>query len=206
MSTPRRGLLAAGNWIVDFTKIVDVFPAQDALANILAESRGNGGSPYNVLVDLARLKAPFPLEAAGLVGEDRDGEEIRRDCAAHGINATQLHVTAEAHTSYTDVILVKDTGRRTFFHQRGANARFGPEHVDFAKSRAKIFHLGYLLLLDRLDQPHATPRHSGRGAPGRGAEGRLQDEPRCGERGQHALSRDRAAGAAAHRLRDHERV
>jgi sugar/nucleoside kinase (ribokinase family) len=50
---------------------------------------------------------------------------------------------------------VKSTGRRTFFHQRGANALLGPEHFDFSASRARLFHLGYLLLLDRLDQPHA---------------------------------------------------
>ncbi len=155
MSGARRGVLAAGNWIVDFTKIIDVFPAQDALANIVGEYRGNGGSPYNVLVDLARLEAPFPLEAIGLVGADHEGEEIRRDCVAHGIDATQLHVCRTAHTSYTNVMLVKNSGRRTFFHQRGANALLGPEHFDFSKSRAKIFHLGYLLLLDKLDQPDA---------------------------------------------------
>jgi sugar/nucleoside kinase (ribokinase family) len=51
---------------------------------------------------------------------------------------------------------VKSTGRRTFFHQRGANALLGPGHFDFTKSQARIFHLGYLLLLDRLDQPHPT--------------------------------------------------
>ena len=45
----------------------------------------------------------------------------------------------------------QSTGRRTFFHQRGTNALLGPEHFDFSRTQAKIFHLGYLLLLDRLD-------------------------------------------------------
>jgi sugar/nucleoside kinase (ribokinase family) len=154
MSTPRRGLLAAGNWIVDYTKIIDVYPAQDALANILGEYRGNGGSPYNLLIDLARLRAPFPLEAIGILGDDEAGRWIRQDCASHGIAAAQLHATADAPTSYTNVMSVRSTGRRTFFHQRGANALLGPEHFDFSQSSARIFHLGYLLLLDRLDQPH----------------------------------------------------
>ena len=48
---------------------------------------------------------------------------------------------------------VKSTGRRTFFHQRGANAFLDATHFDFAQSDARIFHLGYILLLDRLDQP-----------------------------------------------------
>ena len=149
----RRGILAAGNWIIDHTKIIDVYPAQDALCNILGESFSNGGSPYNLLVDLAHLGATFPLEALGLIGDDKDGEAIRTDCARHGIDVRQLRTTPDAHTSYTDVMSVRTTGRRTFFHQRGANALLGPEHFDFTASRAKFFHLGYLLLLDRLDQP-----------------------------------------------------
>jgi sugar/nucleoside kinase (ribokinase family) len=157
MNSSRRGILAAGNWIIDYTKIIDVFPVQDALCNIESETPGNGGSPYNLLVDLARLEAPFPLEALGLVGNDKDGEAIRADCLRHRIEAGQLRTCKEAHTSYTDVMVVKTTGRRTFFHQRGANALLSPEHFDFAASRAKIFHLGYLLLLDRLDQP--DPEH-----------------------------------------------
>jgi len=46
---------------------------------------------------------------------------------------------------------VQGTGRRTFFHQRGANAFLAPAHFDFTGRTEKIFHLGYLLLLDALD-------------------------------------------------------
>jgi sugar/nucleoside kinase (ribokinase family) len=46
---------------------------------------------------------------------------------------------------------VHSDGRRTFFHQRGANSLFSSEHVDLAGSNAKIFLLGYLLLLDAMD-------------------------------------------------------
>lgn len=148
----RHGLLAAGNWIVDHAKIIDRWPAQDTLASILSQSSGNGGAPYNVLVDLANLGAPFPLAGAGLVGNDADGRTILADCEARGIDRSQLRTTPAAATSYTDVMTVGSTGRRTFFHQRGANAHFDVDHVDFEATRAKIFHLGYLLLLDRLDE------------------------------------------------------
>lgn len=147
----RHGLLAGGNWILDHVKLIDAWPEQDALATIVDESWGNGGSPYNILKDLARLEAPFPLEAVGLVGDDTGGRRIQGDCHAHKIDTSQLRVTAAAPTSYTDVMTVKGTGRRTFFHQRGANALLDVEHFDFSRTRAKIFHLGYLLLLDRLD-------------------------------------------------------
>ena len=151
--TARRGLLAGGNWIIDYVKLIDTWPPQDALATIVGQSWGNGGSPYNVLKDLARLGAAFPLEAVGLVGDDANGSLIRDDCRAHHIDTTQLAVTAAAATSYTDVMTVKTTGRRTFFHQRGANALLGPEHFDFRRTRARLFHLGYALLLDSLDAP-----------------------------------------------------
>ncbi|MEO6244145.1 MAG: PfkB family carbohydrate kinase [Opitutaceae bacterium] len=151
----RHGLLAGGNWIVDHVKLIDTWPAQDALANILAESIGNGGAPYNVLKDLARLGAPFPLEAVGLLGDDADGGAILADCAAHRIDTAQLRPVAGARTSHTDVMTVRGTGRRTFFHGRGANALLAPEHFGFARSRAKMFHLGYLVLLDTLDGPGA---------------------------------------------------
>jgi sugar/nucleoside kinase (ribokinase family) len=153
IKTERNGVLAGGNWLLDHTKIIDVYPAQDALANILAESSSNGGGAYNVLKDLARLQAPFPLAAVGLIGDDPAGAYIREDCLALGIDTRQLHVTKEAPTSHTDVMMVKSTGRRTFFHQRGANAFLDAAHFDFSGSDARIFHLGYLLLLDRLDQP-----------------------------------------------------
>ncbi len=150
----RTGIASAGNWIVDHVKVIDVFPQQDTLSNILGISHGNGGSAYNILKDIARLGSPFPLEAIGLIGEDADGEEILRDCRAHGIEASQLKTTAAAPTSFTDVMTVKATGRRTFFHHRGANALLDLKHVNLAATNARIFHVGYLLLLDRLDATH----------------------------------------------------
>lgn len=150
-ASPRRGLLAAGNWIIDHVKTIDAWPAQDGIVNILAHESANGGGPYNVLKDLARLRAPFPLAGIGLVGDDADGRAIRDDCAAHGIDTSRLQTAPDAVTSHTDVMTVRDTGRRTFFHARAANALLAPEHFDFTGCTARWFYLGYLLLLDTLD-------------------------------------------------------
>jgi sugar/nucleoside kinase (ribokinase family) len=149
----RSGILAAGNWIRDHVKTIDAWPVQDGLANILGASEGNGGGPYNVLKDLARLGAPFPLAGLGLVGDDADGRAILTDCRESGIDSSRLRTAGGQCTSYTDVMAVRGSTRRTFFHARGANALLGPEHFDFAGSQARIFYLGYLLLLDRLDAP-----------------------------------------------------
>lgn len=152
-ASPRqhRGILAGGNWIIDRVKLIDVYPQMEQLANISSESMGTGGAPYNVLLDLAQSGVTFPLAGAGLVGKDAAGAEIIADCRRHKIDTKFLTQTTKSFTSYTDVMTERATGRRTFFHARGANALWDGAGLDFKKSKARIFHLGYLLLLDALD-------------------------------------------------------
>ncbi len=148
----RIGILSGGNWIIDRVKIVDAYPKRECLANILSESMHNGGAAYNLLTDLSLLGASFPLAGVGLVGDDEDGERILAQCAALRIDASGVRKAPGLRTSFTDVVSEKGSGKRTFFHSRGANAGLDAEHFDLGASRARIFHLGYLLLLDRLDQ------------------------------------------------------
>ena len=84
--TSRRGMLAGGNWIIDQVKMIDVYPKHETLANIHGQSQGSGGSPYNVLLDLAKMGADFPLQGAGLVGKDALGQYILDDCRRNGID------------------------------------------------------------------------------------------------------------------------
>lgn len=152
----RSGILAGGNWIIDQVKLIDTYPAPEQLANIASQHQGTGGSPYNVLLNLAKLGAPFPLAGAGLVGRDASGQSILDDCARHKVDTRFLKSTPDAPTSYTDVMTVQGSGQRTFFHHRGANALWDGKDVDFGKTKARILHLGYLLLLDRMDAPDKT--------------------------------------------------
>lgn len=151
----RNGFLIGGNWIIDLVKIIDSYPAEENLVNILAEYHCNGGSAYNIVKALHKLGASCPIAAVGRVGDDENGLRIIEECRQMGIDARQVRKTAHIHTAYTDVMVVKSTGKRTFFHQRGANAQLVETDFDFALSDAKIFHLGYLLLLDGLDQVDA---------------------------------------------------
>src|SRR5689334_24330822 len=96
----RCGLLSGGNWIVDQVKLIDVYPQPEQLGNIHSQSQGTGGAPYNVLVDLAKSDAPFPLYAAGLVGSGPLGRQILDDCRAHKIDTRHLNSTVKAPTSY----------------------------------------------------------------------------------------------------------
>ena len=57
----RSGLLAGGNTIIDQVKMIDVYPKHEQLANISDQSEGTGGSPYNVLLDLAKPWSKLPF-------------------------------------------------------------------------------------------------------------------------------------------------
>jgi len=182
----RKGIACGGNFIVDRVKEVDVYPEAGCLANISSERKGTGGSAYNVLVDLARgfrcrnsasgmnvevvsggdegapgcndTAVDLPLHAFGCVGADEEGRGILKHLDGLGVGRKGMRTVKGIPTSYTDVYSEPGGARRTFFHHRGANARFHGDKVDPATLTARIFHLGYLLLLDALDEPFEDGR------------------------------------------------
>lgn len=151
MSNCRKGILSAGNWVVDSVKFIDKYPQKGNLTSITGVDEGLGGCAHNVLVDLASMQSGLPLYAGGCIGADEHGRMCLEACDHYGIDRTNLRVIDGESTSYTDVMSEKG-GARTFFHYRGANARLGVEQVLACDSPARIFHLGYLLLLDSLDK------------------------------------------------------
>jgi sugar/nucleoside kinase (ribokinase family) len=151
-TSSRKGILAGGNFIVDRVKQIDLYPEQDRLALIQAESLGTGGGAYNILKNVAMMDPTIPLAGIGLVGNDSLGDWIVQDCLDSSIDVRQLRRTPDSPTSYTDVMSVVSTGRRTFFHQSGANSILDVPDFDFSESEARIFYIGYPCLLERLDQ------------------------------------------------------
>lgn len=149
----RRGIICGGNLLMDYIKMIDVWPTQGMLANIDSIDKNPGGAVYNVLVDLAKMEVDIPLFAMGLRGDDRVGDEIVDLFIENNINTDFIFNTPNAKTSYTDVMTVKSSGQRTFFHYRGANSLLDLSYFARVDSNARIFHLGYLLLLDALDLP-----------------------------------------------------
>ncbi|MFA6293080.1 MAG: carbohydrate kinase family protein [Victivallales bacterium] len=150
----RNGITAGGNWIIDLIKFVDSYPEEGNLANILkTEQPTNGGCPYSVLLDLAKLGTEIPLQAVGAIGVDEHGDFILNDCKKNNICSSLLKKKAGQTTSYTDVITVQSNGHRTFFHARGANATLDIGDFEIDKIKGRICLVGYLLLLDKLDEP-----------------------------------------------------
>ena len=149
----RRGIISMGNWLVDSVKFIDVYPVKGNLVTIRNVEVGLGGCSHNVLVDLARLKSGLPLYAGGCIGRDDCGQMVLDAVSTNDIDGRYITVLDDAATSYTDVMSeINGDVTRTFFHCRGANARLTIDHVRAVDAPAKIFHLGYLLLLDEMDK------------------------------------------------------
>ena len=144
----KKGIIGAGNWLVDTVKTLDRFPKEGELCNIKAIEQGGGGGPCNVLFDLAAMTDKIPLYAAGVIGKDAYGDYLMDEIARRNIDS-RFMTRSDVPTSFTDVMSAD--GKRTFFHCRGANAELGYEHLSKIDINAKIFYLGYLLLLDKLD-------------------------------------------------------
>ena len=144
-----KGIAVAGNLIVDYIKEIDAFPEQGRLANILNLSRSVGGCAANTTINLATMDAQLPVQAVGLAGNDENGEYVIRTLSSAGVDTSHIN-RINRPTSFTDVMSVPN-GQRTFFHARGANAKF--ESIPENALNCSILHMGYALLLDGLDAP-----------------------------------------------------
>jgi len=148
----RRGIIAAGNMLVDHVHQIVQWPERGWLAEITHSERATGGAPLNVLLTLAKMRAGIPLQAVGLVGDDHDGDYILAMLDQYHVNRQRVQRTTFAPTSMSQV-MTDPSGQRTFFHSPGANRLLDLPAFDRLDQSMKIFHLGYLLLLDSLDKP-----------------------------------------------------
>jgi sugar/nucleoside kinase (ribokinase family) len=100
--------------------------------------------------DLAVMDSALPLSALGRIGTDPEGDFVLEQLRRHpGIDLSMIR--REGTTSFTAVMADEISKERTFFHYRGANARFCEEDIDWDRIDAALLHIGYILLLDSLD-------------------------------------------------------
>lgn len=148
----RRGVIAAGNMLVDHVHQIVQWPERGWLAEIIHSERATGGAPLNVLLTLAKMHVGLPLQAVGLIGDDSDGDYILAMLDQYHVNRQRVQRTTFAPTSMSQV-MTDPSGQRTFFHSPAANRLLDLPAFDRLDPSMKIFHLGYLLLLDSLDLP-----------------------------------------------------
>lgn len=146
----RCGIAVAGTVLVDKIKGIVAYPECGQLVQIKSMEKSVGGLVPNVGIDLKRIDPTLPVYAYGKVGCDEEGKYVNDFLSANGVNTENIVFDETEATSYTDVMSVVG-GQRTFFTYPGTCATFGVDDIDFSKMTAKILHLGYFLLLDKVD-------------------------------------------------------
>ncbi len=151
MTGERKGIAIAGNILTDIVKNIDCYPNIGMLSNITSISRAVGGCVPNTAIDLAKIDNTIPISAIGCMGNDDYGRYVIGQLQKYGIDTSRVNIRDDAPTSFSDVMNL-ESGERTFFHARGANALFSPDDVDIAALQCSILHIGYILLLDKFDE------------------------------------------------------
>ncbi len=146
----RKGIAVAGTILVDKLKEIDAYPECGQLVQIRSMEKSVGGLVPNVAVDLKKIDPSLPVYGYGKVGRDEEGEYINEVLSSNGVDTENIIFDDSEATSFTDVMSVIG-GQRTFFTYPGTSAAYGYDDIDFDSISAKILHLGYFLLLDKID-------------------------------------------------------
>ena len=144
----KTGITVAGTVIVDKINEISQYPQSGQLTQIRSIQTAVGGCVPNVALDLKKISPALPVYAAGTVGDDGEGAYVTEALRQGGVDTAGITALPGQKTSFTDVMSVPG-GQRTFFTYAGASAKFGSEHM--GNISAKILHLGYFLLLERVD-------------------------------------------------------
>ncbi len=142
VGTDRIGVLCAGSVMVDVSKVIDHYPQRDHVARIESVSTSSGGPGLNLAVDLRLLGTTFPISLAGVIGDDEHGDLVVAECRRLGIDVGRLERVSGARTAFTDVMVEKDGGRRTFFHHPGVNDALDLSSLDLSQPTERILHVG----------------------------------------------------------------
>ena len=100
-----------------------------------------GGGASNAPSALARMG--IPVASFSKVGDDLNGEFIRRELRKLGVDESGFCVSPSESTPFTFVAIHGD-GDRTFIHTPGANLTFSPGDLDLER----VFSTDYLLYHD----------------------------------------------------------
>lgn len=144
------GIAVAGSILVDKINEISAYPSVGELTQIRSVKRAVGGCVPNVAIDLKTLSPETDIYAIGKVGADDEKAFLLQELGARNIDLSGIRVSREERTSFTEVMSIVG-GQRTFFTYPGASADFGLSDINFENFGADMLHLGYFLLLDKVD-------------------------------------------------------
>ena len=143
------GIAVAGSILVDNLNEISAYPKAGELTQIKRVQKAVGGCVPNVAIDLKKINPDMTVKAVGKIGNDENGEFVKNVLIENGVNVDNV-TSCNDKTSFTEVMSVTG-GQRTFFTYPGASSSFGLSDVDFKNLKVKMLHLGYFLLLDKID-------------------------------------------------------
>lgn len=145
-----KGIAVLGTIIVDQINTIAQYPALGELESITSVEKAVGGLVPNDSVDIKRIDPSIPVYAVGKTGDDADAEYVLDYLTRNGVNVGQVKKDS-LPTSFTQVMSIGG-GERTFFSYPGANDTFGYDDVDWDGLDVDAIHLGYLMLLRKVDE------------------------------------------------------
>ncbi len=149
-SMKKNGIAVAGTILVDKINEIAAYPDAGQLTKIIGLEKSVGGCVPNVAVDLKKIAPTLDVYAIGRIGNDEEGEYVKDVLSQNALDISRLIVENGAKTSFTEVMSVTG-GQRTFFTYAGADGKFCADDIDFETFKPEIFHLGYFLLLEKVD-------------------------------------------------------
>ncbi|MBR6765315.1 MAG: helix-turn-helix domain-containing protein [Clostridia bacterium] len=148
----RKCIAFMGDFLVDRFHEVDAFPNMNRIAHIKRHNQSIGGCVPCTAINLAKIDRSIPISVWGCIGDDDDGRYISAILRGYNININPITVLPNSHTGFCEEMNQTDGGGKMFFYSNGANALFGPEHVDIQQLQCQMLHVGYLLVLDRFEE------------------------------------------------------
>lgn len=147
----KKGIALAGNILVDKINEIAAYPEAGQLTKIKSLKKAVGGCVPNVGIDIKRINPELPVYVIGRIGNDEEGAYVQSVFADNALDTSLLTVTDDEKTTFTEVMSVTG-GQRTFFTYAGADGKLTADDVDFEKINPQILHLGYFLLLEKVDE------------------------------------------------------
>lgn len=147
----RNGIAVAGSVLVDKINEIKAYPQSGELTQIVGLEKAVGGCVPNVALDLKKICPEMEIQAIGKIGNDEEGAYVSDVLQKGGVDISGFVVDDSDKTSFTEVMSVIN-GQRTFFTYPGTSADFGYNDIDFDSLNVKMLHLGYFLLLEKVDQ------------------------------------------------------
>ncbi len=148
--TERKAIALCGNVLVDRINLIHAYPKAGELTKITGLDKSVGGCVPNVGIDLKKICPELEVRAIGNIGRDDNGTYLREVLSAHGLELSGLK-TVEDATTFTQVMSVPG-GQRTFFTYAGADGSLCAEDLELSVNPPAILHLGYFLLLKKVDE------------------------------------------------------